>query len=352
MIGPVCSILTSWSLQEKMKANKLPPNEEALSAVKKKLFSPKSDILDFYKEWGYDYTEWFNDSDRLFAFIEKQFPLIDTNDGSVDKYRRLIPASESPFNIYFIEKAIGELGIDINNFFRINSTGQRSDEFSKTHDGLHILFAGCSITFGDGMIEEYTWARKVYDEIQKTHKTSGYFNVAGPGFNHLDIYHQVFKYIELYGNPDYIFINFPDLNRLKDSGIEVDDFAKVLMPIHKSLELYANASGIKLIMFSWDEHCLLEGPWHNQHPNSNDIFYENRKSDPRTEFIDSFYRFSQDQRQQHMMRFIENNPDHQLKNFFMRGLDVVHPGVAEHDFYFRFAYDVWSGVVGLTKTNS
>ena len=51
--------------------------------------------------------------------------------------------------------------------YNLNSDNFRSDEFIKKHKNKHILFAGCSNTFGEGVEYEKTWAYRLYKEISK-----------------------------------------------------------------------------------------------------------------------------------------------------------------------------------------
>lgn len=97
--------------------------------------------------------------------------------------------------------------------FKINKDLYRSDDFSTQHEGKHILFSGCSVTYGVGLYTVETWSYKLYKMIQGKEKVSGYFNLGKPGTSIMDIVSNVFKYIGLYGKPDVIFLDLPDLNR-------------------------------------------------------------------------------------------------------------------------------------------
>ena len=97
--------------------------------------------------------------------------------------------------------------------FHINKDLFRSDEFSKNHDGKHILFSGCSVTYGVGLYTTEIWPYKIYEMIKEKEKVSGYFNLGKPGTSVMDIVSNVFKYIHLYSKPDVVFLDLPDLNR-------------------------------------------------------------------------------------------------------------------------------------------
>ena len=97
--------------------------------------------------------------------------------------------------------------------FNINSDFFRSDEFKTAHDGKHILFSGCSVTYGVGLYTKELWSHLLYNKIKNKEKVSGYYNLGTPGTGVFDIVFNIFKYIKNYGNPDVIFIDLPDLSR-------------------------------------------------------------------------------------------------------------------------------------------
>lgn len=110
--------------------------------------------------------------------------------------------------------------------FPINKDMFRSDEFSREHSGKHVLFSGCSVTYGIGLYATETWSYKIYEKIKAKEAVSGYFNLGKPGTSVMDIISNVFKYIGLYGAPDVIFLDLPDLNRHYAIRDERKDFIK------------------------------------------------------------------------------------------------------------------------------
>lgn len=96
---------------------------------------------------------------------------------------------------------------------KVNSKNYRCDEFKSQHDGEHILFSGCSVTYGVGLYTNELWSYKLYEKIKGVKKVSGYYNLGTPGSSVLSIVSNIFKYIYLYGKPDSIFLDLPDLNR-------------------------------------------------------------------------------------------------------------------------------------------
>ena len=94
----------------------------------------------------------------------------------------------------------------------LNSFRFRSDEFSNIHDGRHILFAGCSETFGCGDVLEKTWSHILYKRISNDIKVSGYYSIGLPGAGFQDIINSTLEYIKEY-SPEDIFVLFPNLER-------------------------------------------------------------------------------------------------------------------------------------------
>ena len=157
-----------------------------------------------------------------------------------------------------------------------NSYGCRSEEFISSHDGLHVLFTGCSVTYGDGLYVEETWPKLVSDKINENVKTSGYFNLAAPGTSISYATMMIYRYIEEFGKPDIIFFNMPTAGRFfsveedpKTRKIDVVisvDSPGSKMPEHSlalssaihfemyhMLEKYCKESNIRLISFSWHQ---------------------------------------------------------------------------------------------------
>jgi hypothetical protein len=97
--------------------------------------------------------------------------------------------------------------------YKYNSDGFRSDEFTKDHDGLHIVFSGCSETEGVGDNIEKAWSHILYNQISKDRKCSGFFNLAKSGWGYSKIIPNLMIYFKKYGTPDYLFILLPNCQR-------------------------------------------------------------------------------------------------------------------------------------------
>lgn len=97
--------------------------------------------------------------------------------------------------------------------YYFNSSGYRSDEFTDSHDGEHILFSGCSETEGMGGNLDSNWAHIMYTELAKKTKLSGFFNLSRGGWGHQVIIPNILQYINRYGKPDKIYLLLPNISR-------------------------------------------------------------------------------------------------------------------------------------------
>jgi hypothetical protein len=146
----------------------------------------------------------------------------------------------------------------------LNNFNFRSDNFKNTHDDLHILFTGCSNTWGFSLYKEEMWSKILYDKIKNLNDTSGYFNLSVPGTSALSQITNIFKYFNKYGNPNIVFFNMPDPlrfysyeNRLIDSNYNHESLPVLQLLVYQNylmLEQYCNSNNIKLFSFSWSEN--------------------------------------------------------------------------------------------------
>lgn len=98
--------------------------------------------------------------------------------------------------------------LDGHNTYEINTHGYRGPEFT---EGVGILAAGCSQTFGIGVPENGTWPHLVA-------KSSGlsYANLSYPSASIEWIVESVYRYCDEFGSPKNIFCYFPDLFRSEE----------------------------------------------------------------------------------------------------------------------------------------
>jgi hypothetical protein len=230
----------------------------------------------------------------------------------------------------------------------INSHGFRCDEFVEKdkHDGMHLLFAGCSVTWGDATKSKDLWAKKVYDKISSVHKTSGYFNIGFPGMSIIQEIFWIIKYCKAFGNPDFIFFLMPNVGRFVNVGYigggdspvlgsslmdtESKDFdtnslllaAYLTFEAYLMLDEYCKASGITLISSTWSDHP-------NERINHGNSFINPTASLLKGKF-DTFFDFMQDgvDKLEWMYEYIVKNPEATL-----RAIDDIHPGSAEHAYF-------------------
>lgn len=96
-----------------------------------------------------------------------------------------------------------------------NDFGCRCDDFKKDHgDKLHVLYAGCSMTYGEGLPIEHVWSNIVHKYINENiAETSGYFNVGKTGINFHEMLNQIVGYMKYAGKPDVLFLMLPEIGR-------------------------------------------------------------------------------------------------------------------------------------------
>jgi len=227
--------------------------------------------------------------------------------------------------------------------FPVNKDMFRCDEFIKEHNGKHVLFSGCSVTYGVGLYTTETWSYKIYKMISEKEKVSGYFNLGKPGTSVMDIISSVFKYISIYGKPDVIFLDLPDLHRhytirddrkdiLKGSLEEIDN--KTMNNFYHGmyrgqanlrnqetriyvyqylmmLEQYCKDLGIELYIFSY-----VDG--------TNDLI---KKTD-----IESMKFLENNKIVEEIYDYAEKNKD-DIDEFFLTARDNQHHGWGYHDIW-------------------
>jgi hypothetical protein len=147
-----------------------------------------------------------------------------------------------------MKKDILKTGINYN----LNSKNFRCDEFIKSHDKKHILFAGCSNTFGEGVEYEKTWANRLYEEICKKELLTGYFNLGVSGASIFEILVNVNRYIRKYSMPDAIFLLLPEIERDVRYFIKPKiSLTTIISELYNQLELLCKKTNTVLISTSW-----------------------------------------------------------------------------------------------------
>jgi hypothetical protein len=231
----------------------------------------------------------------------------------------------------------GSPGADTTEYY-LNNYGLRCDDFSYSRSKRHALFAGCSNTFATGVPVEFGWAKKVYDKLNHNDDYAGFYNVAIPGSSISEICYQVYRYLLEFGNPEVIFILFPEIDRdlryTKNS-----EYAKIMaLNAYLMLHTYCKSHNIKLVATTWAIELKKEVPIENDdsfrtrigkelgrrvHDNwvkDSDLFTSN--------FSDTFFQLDSKKYTIDCYEYSLNNRD---LPFIIEGLDGGwHPGAATH----------------------
>jgi hypothetical protein len=94
--------------------------------------------------------------------------------------------------------------------YKINSDGFRSNHFKHFNPEIdNILFAGCSVTLGEGLPEDLTWYKQLSDKIS----IDSFYNVSSTGASTRLIVKNILTFIRKHGSPKFIFALFPDFAR-------------------------------------------------------------------------------------------------------------------------------------------
>jgi hypothetical protein len=223
---------------------------------------------------------------------------------------------------------------------RVNSHGFRSDEFKKNHDKKHILFSGCSITYGSGLLENEIWAKKLYNRLNIKNDLSGFFNLGLPGISIFEIVANIFRYIDNFNKPDSIFIAMPNYQRryvsnpltfnLKDEVANPKN--KVFHGVYKNnvkdefsdtLHIYAYHYLMFLEMF-----CK---------SNNIDLFYFCYNNNYIPMELDRFFEIDKKDLQNKLAQFSIDNPNNK---YALYARDNAHFGEAYHSYWADFCYKI------------
>ena len=230
----------------------------------------------------------------------------------------------------------------------LNSNGYRSDEFTNDHDGKHILFSGCSNTFGLGLKKEELWSSRLLSKIESSgQKVSGNFNIGYPGSGVFEMVSNTIRYCLLYGKPDTIFAQIFDMGRFYDIDDRLGEVKNIILlrdrhmsslkKFFKQLEVYnyqylmmleafCKTNGIDLFILSWNNEKYFEANIDLENlyePSSNEI----------AEWIASYK---------------DKNPE---DFFLIRARDKVHPGNGHQDFWAEFAFNLYNKSVKEKNVN-
>ena len=219
--------------------------------------------------------------------------------------------------------------------YYINKNNFRCDNLKTNHDKKHILFSGCSVSFGVGVDYEKTWCKKVYNKLNQYNEYDGYFNISIPGASIIEIIGNIFQYVKKYNNPETIFILLPNASRdtrysneeilYHEDNTSVDNdkaYSKLVFYYYLALEQYCISNNIKLISSSWHHNSFNDNFVTNQGENFEKSFLNIFETYKFIKDIDKFYN--------DIELYLFNN------NCLFLGDDDKHPGEPMHDAWYKF----------------
>lgn len=221
----------------------------------------------------------------------------------------------------------------VTNHSSIDNLPIKDSRFVKLNDDkTNILFAGCSITWGNGLKIGERWIDHVYADINKDNSCSGLFNVSQEGESIQSQVGYILEYCLKYGIPDIIFFNVPDFWRIpiddavykvyssKDDQYSIDSLGRFVSSngynSYKSLELFCKINKIKLVSISWDK-----------------VTNETLKD------FDTFIYIDKDYMDQLTFMYDDG------KGFSLISRDNLHPGRAPHKAWAKIILDKFSQLV-------
>ena len=175
------------------------------------------------------------------------------------------------------KRLIEKVDISVNNFLH------RSEDFSVLDNSkTNILFAGCSVTFGEGLPESHSWPDYVLTKLRSEGWDLGPRQVLSfLGGTTDKIVRNVFRYIDQFGKPDYILLLLPDFFRINSydkenfyyqikmtydfekqepfpefSHINFYDMFTSYKVYYEFLSIFCRVNGIKLLAGSWYSHSV------------------------------------------------------------------------------------------------
>jgi hypothetical protein len=244
-------------------------------------------------------------------------------------YDNFLPLKNFRFNKFdFLDVCFNNFNVLIKEE-EFNSLGYRSDEFIKNHEKEHILFVGCSVTYGVGLEKEKTWSDILYKKINQEKETSGYFNLSAPGTSMFDQIFNIFKYFKEFGHPKHLFFNIPEalrfyhienniiFNAIYDKS-EYDMLLFLGYQYYFMLDLYCKKNNINLYCFSNSNA---------ERKLSFDLILSQN--------FDTYYAHIQKDRWNATLEYHENNPEDE---YWMKAKDNKHNGTGAHFYWANWMY--------------
>ena len=163
--------------------------------------------------------------------------------------------------------------------YPLNNYCHMSDDFLPLDNKkTNILFAGCSVTAGEYLPYGYAWPHHLYEYFKEKEIDLGPKQILGfPGANAAKIIANIFKYVNEFGKPDYIFLMLPDMFRLYtatenifrpeitySSDFGINDSMSPFQGMYeyqmayRNLEIFCSLLNIKLMTTSWEKCANIE----------------------------------------------------------------------------------------------
>lgn len=231
----------------------------------------------------------------------------------------------------------------------------RTDDFKQSHpNGKHILFAGCSFTWGEGLEMEDSWAYKTYKKIAEKYPVDGFYNVGRIGWSIGESIHHIFMYIREFGNPEAIFLFMPDHGRdMKYVADRKEALDSYVYSYYLHLDTYCKSHNIKLITSTWAEDINGKGD-HILPGKDKKLFYPNSTLErphwahqlggSPTPLLKEFQSYHQVDKQTLIKRVFEIDSAKKGadKTYSLIAADKgAHPGTSFHDYWAEFMFDIW-----------
>ena len=126
---------------------------------------------------------------------------------NADNWREAFPGVDHCSNVDWMNSRITWFPEDGTNSYKVNKHQYRSKEFEKDAD---LLFAGCSITYGEGVVEPAIWGNIIASKLNMNA-----FNIGISGASVHLIVNNLFNYFKEFGNPKNLICMFPDFLRMQ-----------------------------------------------------------------------------------------------------------------------------------------
>ena len=217
----------------------------------------------------------------------------------------------------------------------INKDGYRSDDFTRIHNGKHILFAGCSHTYGIGLSDSEMWSKKIYQSITSEEEVSGYFNISSPGASLIHEMLLLIKYCKEFGYPNYLFFGVPGTGRKYEYFEDLKKYRMVINKVYEKIDhpkMNKMRKDFELDVFLYytflDEFCSAHKikliSFYHEFPQDVDHLILNR--------FDSFHLLSKESLYEYIYNYQVDNPN---DKYYIEARDGSHYGTAINKFIYE-----------------